>query len=362
MSAGELGAGRRGSISVDELAALNDEISALVRAGVPLDRGLLRAGTDLQGRLKRITQALGQRLSRGESLPRALEEERESIPPLYRAVVEAGARSGRLAVALEGLARYVRGYSEARAAIGVALWYPILVLSLAYGLFLGLLVLIVPRFVAAFESMGVQVMWPLRWLETAGELVPYWWPVWPILLLILAIAWWRSGVAATFQASSWSVLKIFPWMKSLLSDYEAAGFADLMALLVEHGVAYPAAVKLAAESTGNAAMSRGASQLATAVEQGEPPATAVRHIAQGAFPPLLRWALAAGKEQAPLVEVMRNLAPMYRKRGAFQAEKLQIFLPTMLMLGIGGTATLFYGLTLFIPLSSMLTGISRPGP
>src|SRR5208282_2250988 len=184
MAEGALGEGGSGRISIDELAALNDEIAALVRAGVPLDRGLLGAGTDLPGRLGRITSALGKRLSRGESLPEALEAEKRAIPPLYRAVVEAGARSGRLSGALEGLARYVRGYSEARASIGVALWYPILVLSLAYGL-----------------SLGLKVIWPLRWLEKVGELAPYWWPAWPALLLLLALAWWRSGVAATFQTS-----------------------------------------------------------------------------------------------------------------------------------------------------------------
>ena len=59
-----------------------------------------------------------------------------------------------------------------------------------------------------------------------------------------------------------------------------------------------------------------------------------------AFRPLLRWALAAGQDQGSLVESLRSLAPMYRKRGAFQAEKLQIFLPTLLMLVIGGSATL----------------------
>ncbi len=87
-----LGEGGAGRISIDELAALNHEIAALVRAGVPLDRGLLGAGSDLPGGLGRITTALGQRLSRGESLPEALEAEKRAIPPLYRAVVEAGAR------------------------------------------------------------------------------------------------------------------------------------------------------------------------------------------------------------------------------------------------------------------------------
>ena len=95
----------------------------------------------------------------------ALGGEERAVPPLYRAVVEAGARSGRLTVALEGLAEYVRGYSEARTAIGLALWYPLLVLALAYGLFVGLVSLAVPRYVGAFESLGVAVPAPLRLLS-----------------------------------------------------------------------------------------------------------------------------------------------------------------------------------------------------
>src|SRR5580700_6763977 len=88
-----------GPIALDQLLALNEEIAALVRAGVPLDRGLLEAGRDVRGRLGRIAAVLGQRLGRGESLVDALDAERQSIPPLYRAVVEAGMRAGRLPVA-----------------------------------------------------------------------------------------------------------------------------------------------------------------------------------------------------------------------------------------------------------------------
>ena len=116
-----------------------------------------------------------------------------SLPPLYRAVVEAGARSGQLPVALEGLARYVRGYSEARATIGLALWYPLVVLSLAYALFVGMVMLIVPRFLDAFESLGLASPAPLRWLSVVGQTADYWWLAGPIALAVLAIAWVRSG-------------------------------------------------------------------------------------------------------------------------------------------------------------------------
>jgi type II secretory pathway component PulF len=360
MSEGGLEVGRAGRITIDELGALNDEIAALVRAGVPLERGLLRAGGDLTGGLKRITQALGSRLSRGESLGQALEAEKGTIPPLYRAVVEAGARSGRLPAALEGLAQYVRSYSEARSAIGVALWYPILILSVAYALFLGLVIEVVPRFIGAFDALGIEIIPPLRWLERIGELAPYWWPVWPILLVILVVAWWRSGTAASFQTSSWSLIKLFPWMRPMLSDYESAGFAELLSLLLEHQVALPQAAVLSAEATGNSAMIEGARRLAVAVERGETPGEALRDVPTASFRPLLRWALSAGQEQGSLVDSRRNLAPMYRKRGRFQADKLQLFLPTILMIVIGASATLLYALTLFLPLAGMLKGLARP--
>ena len=277
---------RPGPISVHELAALNEEIAALVRAGVPLDRGLLRAGGELSRRAPANHPGAGPRLTPG----------RDALPgPGGRA----GSRSPRSTARWSrpgpgrGGCPRPRGAGAIRArllggsaAIGVALWYPILVLSLAYLLFLGLVIEVIPRFIGAFESLGLTVIAPLRWLERIGELAPYWWPVWPVLLVLLGLAWWRSGVAATFQTSTWSLMRLFPWMSSMLSDYESAGFTELMALLLDHRVAYPQAVTLAAEATGNAAMMAGAQQIAAAVERGEPAARAVAEVARAGLPAL----------------------------------------------------------------------------
>jgi general secretion pathway protein F len=358
MSQGELGPSPPGSISIDQLLALNEEIAALIRAGLPLDRGLLEAGRDVRGRLGRIASDLGRRLGRGESLVEALEGESPAIPPLYRAVVEAGARAGRLPVALEGMARYVRGYSEARSAIGLALWYPLLVLILAYGLFVGFVSVVVPRFVMAFDSLGLAVAAPVRWLDWVGNSVAYWWPAGPIALVVLWLAWGQSGRTSGLRGRLWNGLRLFPWMKSLLADYEAAGFCELLALLLEHQVPYPSALVLAAESSGDPRMVRGAHQLAEAVTHGESAGTALERVDRTAFLPMLRWVLATGQTQGSLVGALLNLATLYRKRAKYQAEKLYVFLPTVLLLIIGATATLIYGLCLFVPLVTMLRGLS----
>jgi type II secretory pathway component PulF len=358
MSQAELSSSAPAPISLEQLLALNEEIRALVQAGIPLERGLMVAGRDLRGRLGRLTAVLAGRLQRGESLVEALKAEERSIPPLYRAVVEAGARSGRLPVALEGLARYVRGYSDARSGVALALWYPMLVVSLAYILFWWLVVGVVPRFTDAFGSLGLGEPVVLKWLEAVGAWSDFWLPVGLVLLLVLLIAWFQSGRAARFGSGAWSWMCLLPGIRPLLADYEAANFSELLALLLEHQVAYPAALALAAEATGNARMTGAARQLAEAVSRGEPAAAVLGTIDRAALLPMLRWVLATGQQQGSLVEALRNLADLYRSRARFQAEKLYVLLPTVLLIVIGASATLLYGLAIFLPLINILRQLS----
>src|ERR1700722_7046260 len=103
-----------GAVSLDDLIALNDEIVALIRAGVPLERGLAGLSGDLPGRLRNITATLARRMSQGESLTAAMAAEPQTFPAVYRALVEAGLRCGRLAPVLEGLAGSARKLREVR--------------------------------------------------------------------------------------------------------------------------------------------------------------------------------------------------------------------------------------------------------
>ncbi len=351
--------GRVGSsISIDELVLLNQEIAALVRAGTPLERGLLLAGRDVRGRLGRIAQAISARMSQGESLLSALEHERDAIPPLYRAVVEAGVRSGRLPTALEGLTRYVRGYSEARSAIGIALWYPILIASVAYGLFLGMSTLIAPRFVDAFPSLGIEPPATLNLISRVGRASHVWWPVGPILLILIVIAWIVSGRAARFQSWAWGLPRLMPGMKPLMADYETANFAELLALLLEHSVPYPAAIVLAAQATGDRAMIAAATLVAAALERGQTPGAALDGVKAGVFQPMLRWAMTSTPDSGSLPESLAGMADHYRSRARHRAEAMRIFLPSLLLVVLGGGAALVYGLSLFLPLVDLLTKLS----
>ena len=60
-------AGCARTVTLDEAdRALNDEIAALVRVGVPLELGLRQLGGDLPARMGRLAKDLAQRMMRGK--------------------------------------------------------------------------------------------------------------------------------------------------------------------------------------------------------------------------------------------------------------------------------------------------------
>ena len=124
------------AITLDQLLALNEEIAALVRAGVPLEKNLGELGREMPGKLGDIaaddlrTGAAG-RIAASRSSP----NNRPEFPPVYRAVIEAGHRAGRLPAALESLAGTVRRLAETRRAVMVSAFYPLFVLILICSFF-----------------------------------------------------------------------------------------------------------------------------------------------------------------------------------------------------------------------------------
>lgn len=351
----------RGSITLEQLIALNDEIAALSRAGMPLERGLLDIGSDLPGRLGAISGAIGKRMSQGESLTEALASSGSGVPRVYRAVVEAGIRSGRLSVALEGLATYARGFAEARRNIGLALWYPLLVLSVAYVFLIGFLLVVIPRFIGTFVSLGLPVNGFMRGLHFLGEYVWYWAPILPLFLGLCLILWLGSSRAVGFGTRRvFGILRYFPWLGRMLAGYEASSFADLTALLIDHQLPYPDALRLAGDASCDPALAESSRKLADAIASGRSVSEAL--AGKSAFPPLLRWVLAGSASQANVPQSLRIMAARYRGQAQREAEKIRLFLPMILLLGIGVSATLLYALTLFVPLATLWRSLALDWP
>ncbi|WP_161602520.1 type II secretion system F family protein [Tautonia marina] len=346
-------------LSMDELIALNEEIVALVRAGVPIERGLVGIGGDWKGRLGRVAEALGRRMeAEGCSLTDAFANESRPMPDLYRAIIEAGMRAGRLTAALEGLTTFVRSQTDLRRTITLAMLYPAILLVMAYGLFLGFVTVLAPRLELSARLLGGSTA-SLAVLSALGRWAWIWGPIGLLILGIVAWLWMRSGRVSALGlevGGAWRL--VFPGVKTQIALTRCGLFADLLALLLENRVPMPDALRLSSRAIGDARLREASDRLADAIQRGERWPRSMAPEASQAFPPMLRWLIGSGAVQGDLPQALRVAARTYRDRAAARAELQRLVIPTVFLVGIGGTAVLLYGLTLFVPFTALLESLN----
>ena len=336
--------------TIEQLVALNDEILSLTHSGVPLELGLRELGGGTTGALHDISEALAERMSAGASLSEALRAEDRRLPVVYRTVVEAGLRSGKLSAALEAISNYAGELVELRRKITLALLYPFMVVTLAYFLFAVFIVNLVERFCETYEVFRIPLPWSLSILSFLAETVSSWWAV-PPLCLIVAVAWWMAtgGAGMLSFTGPARLLAWIPGVGRISRAFQFANFADLLALLVEQQVPLPEGLRLTAETTGDARLRRAAQQLATRIEQGQ--TASANGTGRFGFPPFLFWVLTCGQPEGGLARLLRHAAAIYRRRATVMANWFKLIFPIVAGLVIGGGVTMLYAATLFGPLA-----------
>ena len=331
------------TVTLEDFVALNHEIAALARAGVPLGPGLTAFGRDLPGRLGKIAAEVGERLERGEPLDRIVAEN-PNFPPAYKAVVQAGVRVGRLPAALEGISQSARRTAQLRWTISMAIIYPLTVMCLGYCLFVFTLSHISPVMAEMLADHGVEdtlVHQAIIWL---GKYTLLWGFVLPSLVLAwLAWLWWRAGrVAAGVELHPFLSFGAVSTMLKMRQAGRLAAMCDSLALLTEYGVSLPEAVPLAAQTTGARKLERAAQQLAEQMTLGEKSTAPPRN-----FPPLLAWMLTSGQLQQDLPLALRRAAAVYRDEANRRAQWLRLYVPLILTLFFGGgTVAIYAAMTL----------------
>lgn len=352
-------------LNLQELALLNQEIAALVRAGVPLESGLAMAGASGSGAQEVLMLRLAQRLREGQSFAEALHSEGGELPRLYRAVVEAGARTGRLPEALESLATFAQQTLQLRRRIDLALLYPALVLLMAGVLFAWLVAFWVPRLSDAFFWLRIpETSWVRRLVWLQQHLWSWAWII-PAAVFLLGGWWWfstrgRYGLKGTTETTAWSAFRVLPGIRSIVANFRRANFCDLLAMLLDHQVPLPDASLLAAEAAGDRSLRRVASRISEGVRSGHSLADC---LAVGReLPPFVSWMLICGERQGTLISTLRQVADVLRQRAASESDWLRIMLPTLLVVGVGGTAVLAYALAVFGPMSQLLHALGEFNP
>jgi type II secretory pathway component PulF len=347
--------------SLHDFEALNAQLAALVGAGIPLDVGLSQREIPAVKELERINAIVTRRVARGESLTEALDGDEQDVPAAYRSMVQYGLHTGNLSGALDGSNRVAESIEDSRFTFEAALLYPLIVCGLAYLGLIGFSVYLAPILEDMYVSLNLPTGSGVRALLFLRETLRYWVAIPPVALLAI-IGWWLRSKSrrASKGIASHRLLRWLPGMSQGLFHARCSRFAASLAALLENQTPLPEALLIAGDASSDTDLTLGARSLAAAEQKNQPPSDD-SSIAKR-FPPFLRWAIWHSDATTGRVRALEIAARMYRDASERRAERLRTLAPMAAIVLIGGTVTLLYGLTLFVPVVELLKSLASSNP
>lgn len=154
------------------------QLATLLQAGLPLAEGLsLLAQQQPHGQWQALLEALGRELAQGVAFSAALAQWPQAFPPLYLAMISTGELTGKLDICCQQLANQQQEQQRLAGKVKKALRYPLIVLTLALLVVLGMLYFVLPEFTAIYQTFNTPLPLLTRMVIAAGDMLSRGWPL-----------------------------------------------------------------------------------------------------------------------------------------------------------------------------------------
>jgi type IV pilus assembly protein PilC len=333
--------------------------ATLVRAGVPLQRGLSVAIERCENRaFASALRGVLADIERGDALSAAFARRPRAFTALIVAMVTAGETGGILDDVLERIAAFLERDDALRKSVLAALAYPATVLCASLTLVTFLIVRVVPMFSALFASFHVELPVSTRVLIALGDTASR--PA----TLIAASAVVALAAAAALAATRTPAGRIVfdrvrlnvPIAGTLLRKTIVARFARMLGTLVHSGIELSVALDVVLPVTGSPVHETALRHVAIALREGEaltPPLAAA-----GIFDPMLIALIGVGEETGMLDALLPKAAEYFESDVAAAIATLGAVIEPALIAVLGVIVGLIV-YSVFIPLYSLIGSVAQ---
>jgi type II secretory pathway component PulF len=325
------------SLGTATAEAVVSQLAHLSGGGGSLVAGLRAAAEESRSlRLRRALLHVAEEVDRGRPLDDVVAATTRKLPTELGGLIRASQRTGHLGVVLAEWFENRRAARQHWSEVVAAIAYPAITLALANVIFVLFCICVIQPFEEIVEDWGLQVPANLPVLLWIGRTGIYWYLAGLASLAVILVGWRLIGGAASF---SWLISQT----PIIGATWHWTGVAEMLrslALLVEHRVPLPEALRLTGGGITDANVGRACRQLAARVEQGNPLYMAI--VQARSLPlsivPLVRW----GEIQGAPEDGLRAAAEMLEGRLRVRSVLAIHVLPPLVFLFIGvGTVSVF---------------------
>ncbi|MFA5505599.1 MAG: type II secretion system F family protein [Vulcanimicrobiota bacterium] len=334
------------SVAGESLAYSLIQLSALLRAGIPLDEALDSiAEFDEDPAMRSAMKRVRVRLREGSTMTAAMVEE-QAFPPMLIRMVQAGEESGKSAEILGKYAEFLKRDIEHRRALVSALSYPIALVVLSLVLMTGLLYFLTPVLDEMYGAMGIELPWITSAIVSIGGAVGTFGPFVIPALIVGGYFFFKIFPKRALDRIKLSLPLVGVMLRCGLMEQ----WSRTLGMLAEAGVPLVRAMELARESLGNESVEAELEIAERQVERGDGLAKALGRVS--ALPPLLHQFLRTGERTGELEAMLMSAAAFYERELERRRTMLAKFLEPALIIMMGIVVGILV-LSVLLPLSQI---------
>jgi len=293
-----------------DVLTFTTELSALLSAGLPLDRGLnILAELSEDKEMKAIIQAVLKSIREGSSFSDALQKHPRTFSKLYINMIRAGEAGGVLDVVLDKLNEFLESTKALKDHVVSVMIYPAILMVTGGISIIVLLTFVLPKFSVIFAELGGALPLSTQILLNASNTIKtYWW----ICAAAVVIGWmffknYTKSQAGRYQ---WDKLKL-RLLGDIIKKLETARFCRTLGTLLKSGVPLLQALQNAKDVIENTVVAATIDTVASGAKEGK--GITVPLSQTNVFPQLALSMIKVGEETGQLDTMLMKVAQTYEK-------------------------------------------------
>ena len=296
-------------ISTERFLLFNQELLALVKAGLPILQSFdIMLERQKDARFREVLADIRDKVKSGVSLSDAFASYGDAFPPIYSTSLRAGERSGDLEGVLKRFLRYQKIIVNLRKRVIGALIYPTVLIILSASMVFIMLTKVIPKFAEFYTGFGAELPWFTTFMITLATMLNRN-LVFVVIGLVAGIIFFRRWTATTGRLL-WDRFKLrVPLVGGILHRFAIMQFTQSLGTLLSGGTPMVPSIEIASQSVTNADISRKISGIVQNVREGEPLWRSLE--ATGAISDLAVEMIKVGESTGALTEMLGNVSEFY---------------------------------------------------
>ncbi|HET9767378.1 MAG TPA: type II secretion system F family protein [Thermoanaerobaculia bacterium] len=343
---------RRGKLSIQRFLVFNQELAALLAAGLPLLQCLELMLERLKDPLFRgVLVDVRERVASGQELSAAFEAHGDLFPRLYASSLKAGERSGDLEKVLRRFVRYLQLVLEARKRVVSALVYPTVLVCLSVAMIVVMAVFVVPKFAGLYADLEAELPLITRITLGIGNFVR---SNWIVITTTLVVGTWALRRWSATPAGRVALDRLRLRLPVLGPVFHRFGISEMtrsLATLLDGGLPLVPSLEIATSAVGNAWLREQLTPTVQRVREGRALHAALEQT--GVMEELAIDMVKVGETTGALGTMLTNISDFLDQDVEMRMQRLLTLVEPLMLVFMGIIVALLL-ISVYLPMFSVL--------